>query len=308
VSGAGVFANSTNDSFIATSGALVSAGGLGVAKVGFFDVTIDAVADVPNLSASIGQTIAGQAAVNIAASGSDLDGSERVTLIRLSAIDEHGNRLGLPWGITFNKGVAVGGEWHINPADLVGLKMNVPSWFTQDFNLGVMAVSAEQNAGVGSDREFNYSNNETINLVSVYYDAPNFVSSTSGSVTNTVTTTITNTNVSNITNSDTSVHTPSAHDIQPQGVSYFDEPYNQSGYIQPARLDNFNPSEGDTLDLSNVISISSSTDLAINDFVYATSGTDGITISSGGQDLAHLQGVESVNLNDIIIKTDNTQV
>jgi hypothetical protein len=280
----------------------------GVAKVGFFDVTIDAVAGVPNVAATIGQLVNGQAAVNITTSASDADGSERITLIRLSAMDDHGNRLGLPWGITFNKGVAVGGEWHINPADLVGLKMNVPSWYTEDFKLGVMSVVQEINPGTGSDREFDYTNNETIGLIGVHFDAPNFVSNTSGGITNTVTTTITNTNVSNITNLDTGVHTPSIQDIQPQGVSYFDEPYNQPGFIQPTRLDNFNAAEGDTLDLTNVISMSSHTDLAINDFVFATSDVNGVMISSGGENLAQLQGVDSVNLNDIIVKVDTSQI
>jgi VCBS repeat-containing protein len=225
------------------------------------DVVIDAVVDVPDVTATVGNVVNGQAAVNVTASLSDTDGSESLTVIRLMAVNSSGQLVGLPYGITFNKGHAVGGEWHLTTAELAGLKMNVPSWFNQDFRLGVMAVAEETSAGQGSNREFDYTNNATFDLFVVDH-AVNFGATSSPSLTVT----------SSASTSNTSA----------------------SGTVT---LNSFNAAEGDTLDISNVIAVDTTTDHAINDFVYANSTN--VTVQSTAGDIT-VQGVDQVNMNDII--------
>ena len=299
-----------------------------------FKVITNADADVPNLSLSVGAVSNGQANVNIQTSLNDTDGSERITVVRIATLDANGNYAALPVGITFNKGIPVynGGyivEWKFtNLADLQGLTMNVPNG-TGHFKLAVISDVTEVNARANGNEHVGddlYLYNYAIVSADVNTSHSSGVTATAisgGDHGNTATATtggdggVTATAISGFgLIGDHTIALPEVvHFDNPvlptiQGVSYFDEPYNQPNN-QPI-ITNFNAAQGDTLDISNVISLESGVDLAINDFVYANSTVEGVKISAGGNDMATLQGVDNVNVNDIMtisqINQNNGQV
>lgn len=166
---------SGTDSFEVT---ITDANGAFVTQV--VNVTVNAVADAPNLSASdvtvsiTGRVIEGTTANDVlhGTAGSDVisggdgddvlysesagqDGYSHELDIRAALGDVDGSETllvqiaGIPDGVTLSAGHAVGpGVWHLIAGDLVGLKFNAGS--PRDFALTVTAIASEHNGSVNS--------------------------------------------------------------------------------------------------------------------------------------------------------------
>lgn len=117
-------------------------------------VITDAVADIPDLSASITSVTGMVAGLSIATAPTDLDGSEQITAIYVGP---------LPTGVTLNKGVLQpDGQYLLNIADLVGLQVIAPVGYNNTVNFNVTTVVTEINL---SDTEFDFTNNTRSNTV-----------------------------------------------------------------------------------------------------------------------------------------------
>ncbi|MCG8504601.1 MAG: cadherin domain-containing protein [Sphingomonadales bacterium] len=129
-------------------------------------VTVDAVADAPNLAVNDAAGNQGTAiALSITSSLADTDGSESLEI----------DIAGVPTGATLNKGVDQGGGlWRLSPADLTGLTITPVADNTgTDFDLTVTARATEASGGAPA------TSVETLN---VSVNAPPSVDSFSGSV------------------------------------------------------------------------------------------------------------------------------
>ncbi|MEZ5919536.1 MAG: VWA domain-containing protein [Alphaproteobacteria bacterium] len=109
-----------------------------------FNIIVDAVADVPNLSANAANGEEGTTIpLTISTSVNDTDGSEVIEVIKIS---------NLPAGATLTAGTENGGVWTLTTADLAGLGINVPDGVFGDFTLNVESVAFEQNTnGIEKD-------------------------------------------------------------------------------------------------------------------------------------------------------------
>ncbi|MCC6471329.1 MAG: hypothetical protein IT563_23645, partial [Alphaproteobacteria bacterium] len=103
-------------------------------------VTVAAVADAPILTVSPASGLANKAiALNIAASLSDTDGSETLTV----------TVAGVPTGAMLSAGTNLGnGSWSLTQAQLPGLTITPASNATTGFTLTITATSTEANAAV----------------------------------------------------------------------------------------------------------------------------------------------------------------
>ena len=133
-----------------------------------FNVFVDAVADTPNLDASNGAGEEGTTIpLTITTSVNDTDGSEVIEVIKI------GN---LPAGTTLTAGTydPVDDVWVLDPADLVGLGINVPDGVVGNFELSVESVAYEQNtSGVEDDLTDNRASAfDTISLCIEADDTP----------------------------------------------------------------------------------------------------------------------------------------
>jgi hypothetical protein len=105
------------------------------------NVTVDAVADAPVVTA---EDAAGTEdlpiALDITAELADMDGSETITGITIS---------GLPAGATLSAGSydQQSDSWTLEPADLVGLELNPAPNSNEDFQLTITATSTEADGG-----------------------------------------------------------------------------------------------------------------------------------------------------------------
>ncbi|MCB1591325.1 MAG: VWA domain-containing protein [Alphaproteobacteria bacterium] len=124
--------------------------GLTGSDSGTFDILVDAVADVPNVS---GEDVCGEEGTTIPfsidASVNDTDGSEVIEMVIVR---------GLPDGVTLTAGVfdsALGG-WVLTPDQLSGLGAYVPEGIYGNFEISIEAVAFEQNT---SGSEFDPDNN-----------------------------------------------------------------------------------------------------------------------------------------------------
>ncbi|MCB9987990.1 MAG: type I secretion C-terminal target domain-containing protein [Rhodospirillales bacterium] len=115
-----------------------------------FDIIVDAVADTPNLNASNANGEEGTTiALNISTSVTDTDGSETISVVRIS---------GVPAGTTLTAGTEVApGVWELSTADLPGLGINVPDGVTGNYTLDVESVATEAPV---SDNEVDFTDNE----------------------------------------------------------------------------------------------------------------------------------------------------
>lgn len=123
--------------------------GLSSTTSGTIAVTTDAVADSPFLSVADVAIFQGQSQVlDIAASVTDTDGSEAISLYEIS---------GVPDGFSFSEGTFLGGgDFRFAPSEITGLELSAPSDFVGDFEVIVTAFSTETNL---SDYEFDLTNN-----------------------------------------------------------------------------------------------------------------------------------------------------
>ncbi len=104
-----------------------------------FNIVVDAVADMPNLSASNASGDEGSTfALNIATSVKDTDGSEVIQKVTIS---------GLPTGATLNHGTVTGGVWTLAKADLADLKITLPNGSEGNYQLTVKSYAQEKNLG-----------------------------------------------------------------------------------------------------------------------------------------------------------------
>ncbi len=98
-----------------------------------FNVTVDAVADAPGLTASVGVAEQGTPVVlDIGAWLNDTDSSESL-LIEIE---------GLPGGAALSAGTSSRGVWQLTPAELTGLTLDAGQ-NSQNFTLTVRAISSE---------------------------------------------------------------------------------------------------------------------------------------------------------------------
>lgn len=131
------------------------------ATVGIY---VDAVADVPNLTAGATQNGSGNYALNIATSPTDTDGSESITSIVIS---------GVPNGATLSAGTynAQAGTWTLTPGQLNGLTLNPGSNTSGTFNLTIKSIVTETNLSGHEQTTADNTNFATTN-VSITIDAP----------------------------------------------------------------------------------------------------------------------------------------
>ena len=100
-----------------------------------FNVTVDAVADAPGLTASVGAAEQGTpVALDITAWLNDADSSENL-LIEIE---------GLPSGATLSAGVENKGVWQLTPAQLNGLTLDAGG-NSKDFTLTISAIASDTN-------------------------------------------------------------------------------------------------------------------------------------------------------------------
>ncbi len=101
-------------------------------------VIVDAVADIPTVSASNTVAVGNQANLSINGSLTDTDGSETITYLVQ----------GIPDGFALNKGINNGDNtWTLKAGDLTGLKIIAPEQFNGQLNLKVTSVSHEVTGG-----------------------------------------------------------------------------------------------------------------------------------------------------------------
>ncbi len=119
------------------------------------DITVDAVADTPDIAATGGTEVEGTPIdVDIIGSLGDdnFDGSETITGYEVS---------GVPAGFTFNQGTDLGaGVWAFTPAQLAGLQITGPADFDGTINLTATVFNTEDTV---SDNEFDASDNDNSN-------------------------------------------------------------------------------------------------------------------------------------------------
>ncbi|HEY8192096.1 MAG TPA: VWA domain-containing protein, partial [Alphaproteobacteria bacterium] len=112
-----------------------------------FRIITDAVADIPNLTAtSAGGEQDHPINLNIATSLNDTDGSETIAKIVISGVPAAGS---LSAGVNLG-----GGVWELTTAQLSGLKLNPPAGFSGAINLSV-ASTAKEVALSGSEVDLN---------------------------------------------------------------------------------------------------------------------------------------------------------
>lgn len=129
-----------------------------------FNVLVDAVADVPDLSAGDvsgeeGTTIP----LSITTAVTDTDGSEVIELVKI------GN---LPTGATLTAGTfdSVENVWIVSPADLSGLGIVIPDGVTGDFTLSVESVSYEQNTH-GAETDLTDNRASAFDTIALHIDS-----------------------------------------------------------------------------------------------------------------------------------------
>ncbi len=132
-----------------------------------FNIIVDAVADVPNLTASGSSGEEGTTvALHIATSVTDTDGSEAIQKVEIS---------GLPSGATLNHGSVAGGVWTVSKADLADLKISIADG-THDGNYTLTVKSYAKEVNLGGT-EVDLTDNvatatTTLNLCVTKDDAP----------------------------------------------------------------------------------------------------------------------------------------
>ncbi len=101
-----------------------------------FNITVDAVADVPTIDATGGTAHEGHAiAIDVTAAVTDLDGSEHISGYEIT---------GVPAGFTFNAGTDMGGGvWTFTPAEIAGLEITPTASYVGGLQLPVTVLSTE---------------------------------------------------------------------------------------------------------------------------------------------------------------------
>ncbi len=253
-----------------------------------FNVTTDAVADMPTLNVDGDDTLTNVANLYISSAVTDQDGSEVIKEIQIGGVPAG-------WSLTNGHYDAGTGKWILSVAELNGLKLIAPHNTVATVDLTVTSVAEEKYL---SDNEALYSNNlayHTKTLTVSFADTCGCGLTTPESpdggtviiVDNHNTNTVTGTNTSNVVVNNTNVVT----------------------------ITDFDAAEGDVLDFSNMIENHDPVSQAINDFVFARSeghntvisvDTHGSGAASQAQDVVILQDVTGVKVEDVtVISTTN---
>ncbi|PIW25834.1 MAG: hypothetical protein COW30_18045, partial [Rhodospirillales bacterium CG15_BIG_FIL_POST_REV_8_21_14_020_66_15] len=134
-------ADSDEDFALTVTATGTTESGQQVSSTASLNVTVDAVADAPIVTAQDAQGLEDQpVALDITAALADMDGSETITGITIS---------GVPAGATLNHGTydAASDAWTLEPADLVDLELTPAANSDTDFQLTITATSQEADGG-----------------------------------------------------------------------------------------------------------------------------------------------------------------
>ncbi len=264
-----------------------------------FDVTTDAVADKPTLNVDADDSVTNVANLYISSAVVDKDGSEVIKEVQIGGVPAG-------WSLTDGRYDAATGKWILSVAELPGLKLIAPSGTVGTVDLTVTSVAEEKHL---SDNEYTYANNlayHTKTLTVSFADScgcggdGSTVVDNGGSTVIIVDnhTTVTSTNTTNVTVTNTNTTTVT-----------------NSATTNVMMIADFDPSEGDVLDLSSMIEHNDPVSDAINNFVFARSEGKDTLISvdvhgSGAASQAHdvviLKDVSGVKVEDItVISTTN---
>jgi hypothetical protein len=110
--------------------------------IGEISLTVTAVADAPDVSASGHGAEDSAILLNAGVAVTDIDGSETITAIKL---------LGVPAGATLSAGTReADGSWTLSPSDLPGLTLTPPLHFSGAIALSLVATSSEPNGSTAT--------------------------------------------------------------------------------------------------------------------------------------------------------------